>query len=315
MLQAGWITPRGIGTRIAAAALLALAVPAGAQQKAPPAPASALDRIKSSATIKLGYVENARPFSFKGSAGQADGYAVGLCQGVAESIKSDLGLGSLNVQWVAVSEADQLTALQQGTIDLLCATARETLTSRKQAGFSIPIYPDGIGALIRTDAPTRLRDVLTNRKSSQPNWRASATQLLQTQIFTVVGGTPAASWLDAKMNEFQLTAKVSPTDSYDAAVKMLIDRKANVVFGEVGALLDARQRSSSAGSLVRVERIWTYEPVAIGLGLGNWELRLAVDRALSRIYVSNGFKDLFTKWFGMPDDNTLLYFKWAALPE
>ncbi len=310
------ITSRGIGARIAAlgAGLLLLAAPAMAQ-KAPAAPASAMDRIKASATIKLGYVDNERPFSFKGTAGQPEGYSVGLCQGIAESIKSDLGLSSLNVQWVAVTEADQFSALQSGAIDLLCATARETLSSRKQAGFSIPIYPDGIGALIRTDAPTRLRDVLTNRKTSQPNWRASATQLLQTQVFAVVSGSPSASWVDAKMNEFQLTAKVSPADSYDAAVKMLIDRKANVVFGDIASLLDARERSASAGSLVRVERLFTYEPVAIGLGLGNWELRLSVDRALSHQYTAPGFRDLFTRWFGMPDDNTQLYFKWAALPE
>lgn len=315
MLEAGWATPRRHWARIAALAIvpLALASQAFAQQKAA-APTTVLDRVKSSGKIRLGYLPDARPFSFKDASGKADGWTVALCQNVADAIKSDLGLAALNVEWVAVGD-DRLQALAKGDIDLLCASDRETLSSRKAAGFSIPVFPGGIGALIRTDAPAHLEEVLTNRKSTQPNWRANSIQLLQTQIFSVVNGSPSEAWLKEKMNEFKLTAKVDPADNNDAALQKLVGRKANVLFGDRAVLLDAALHSPNPKDLKAVDRLFTYEPVAIGLSLGNWELRLAVDRALSRFYNSPGFTGLYTKWFGAPDDKTLLYFHWTALPE
>lgn len=315
MPTAGWATSRRQWAPIAALAiaLFAQSNQLFAQQKTP-APATVLERVKSSGTIKLGYLPDARPFSFKDASGKADGWTVALCQNVADGIKSDLGLASLNIEWVAVG-ADRLQALAKGDIDLLCASDRETLTSRKEAGFSIPVFPGGIGALIRTDAPPHLDEVLTNRKSSQPNWRASSAQLLQTQIFTAVNGSPAAAWMTGKMKEFQLTSKVDPSDTYDAGLQKLLDRKANVLFGDRAVLLDAALHSPQSKNLKSVDRLFTYEPVAIGLGLGNWDLRLAVDRALSRFYNSADFKGLYTKWFGPPDDKTLLYFHWTALPD
>jgi hypothetical protein len=34
----------------------------------------------------------------------------------------------------------------------------------------------------------------------------------------VVNGSPSATWLTGKMNEFKLTAKVDPADNHDAGL-------------------------------------------------------------------------------------------------
>ncbi len=81
--------------RIKSSAMFAAAVVALAC--AMPAAAQTLDRIKETAFIKLGYLDDARPFSFAGSAGKPDGYTIELCQRVVEELKKDLALAAVEL--------------------------------------------------------------------------------------------------------------------------------------------------------------------------------------------------------------------------
>ena len=51
--------------------------------------------------------------------------------------------------------------MQQNKADLLCGSVSETLTRRKDFGFSnSAIFPSGIGGVLRVDAPAALISVL-----------------------------------------------------------------------------------------------------------------------------------------------------------
>jgi len=298
--------------RVASAALLAVA----SMALAAPAPAGTLDQIKQAGRVRLGYRADARPFSFKDETGSAAGYSAALCLKVTDAIKADLGLASLAVEWVPVRAEDRFRSVQQGQVDLLCGADTATLSRRADVAFSIPTFPGGIGALLRADAPARLREVLNGRRLPQaPAWRASAGQLLQTQIFSVIGGTTAEKWLALKLNEFQLTAQMVPVDSYDSGIRQLLDRKANVFFGDRAILLDAAARNPAASDLQVLDRLFTVEPLALALARADEDFRLAVDKALSRLYGSGEIGALYAKWFGEPSDSTLAFFRSSALPE
>ena len=45
------------------------------------------------------------------------------------------------------------------------------------------------------------------------------------------------------------------------------------------------------------------------------DLRLLVDRTLSRLYRSEGFRSVYARYFGMPDANTEVFFRFVAVPE
>ena len=296
-----------------AVAFLSLVSPALAQRTQ--APATTLDRIKAAGTIKLGYRADARPFSFQDESGAAAGYSVALCNKVVDALKTELGLATLTTTWVPVTLADRFQAVQGGPVDLLCGAEAATLERRRDVSFSIPIFPGGIGALLRTDAQARLRDVLNERPRTDPTWRGSAGQLLQEQTFSVVAGTTAEPWLARKLAEFKLTAKVVPVDGYEAGIQGVLDRRAHVFFGDRAILLDAAARHAQAGKLMVLDRLFTYEPVALGLPRGDDDFRLAVDRALARFYASGELNALYTQWFGQPDDNARSFFRWIAQPE
>jgi ABC-type amino acid transport substrate-binding protein len=316
MHRVGSVTPRGHRTGIAACAIALVAVASSALAAAPPKAVGALDRIRATGQIRIGYRADARPFSYQDEAGNAAGYSVALSEQIVAALRAELGLPDLKVAWVPVTLENCFAAVQQGQIDLLCGATSATLTRRKEVAFSIPIFPGGIGAVVRADAPARLREVLGGAKpSNDPKWRASAGQLLQAQTFSVIAGTTAEAWVSEKRGEFQLASRMFPVDGYEAGIRAVLDRKANVFFGDRAILLDAVTRDPAGKQLLVIDRLFTYEPLALGLGRNEEDLRLIVDRALSKLYASGGIGELYAKWFGKPEANALAFFRWSALPE
>jgi len=309
-------TPRGHRVRIASCAIALLAVVPLALVEAAPASAGTLDEVKKAGRIRLGYRTDARPLSYRDESGKAAGYSVALCQRIAEATKIELGLSDLPVEWVPVTIENRFRALQQGEIDLLCGAETATLARRGEVAFSIPIFPSGIGALVRADAPARLREVLSGRPPEfRPYWRGTAGQILQAQTFSIVAGATSEGWLAGRLKDFQLTAKVAPVEGYEAGVRGVLDRSSNVFFGDRAILLDAAKRSPSARDLIVLDRLFTYEPLALALVRGDEDFRLVVDRTLSRLYRSGEIGELYATWCGEPDENTLTFFRWNALPD
>jgi putrescine:ornithine antiporter len=237
-----------------------------------------------------------------------------LCKDVAEKLKADLGISDLAVEWVPVTAEDQFRAVQEGKVDLLCGAA-ETLTSRKDADFSVPIFPGGIGALLRADAPLGLKEVLAGRPPSGPLWRGYPAQVLEKQVFSVVAGSPAEKWVKDRLNQLQLTADVVPVDSYDAGIERVLDRRSSVFFADRSILLDAARRNASANDLLVLDRRFTYAPIALALERNDSDFRLAVDRALSQIFGSEAFLGSYKNWFGRPGSDTDTFFRLSTLPE
>ena len=66
---------------------------------------------------------------------------------------------------------------------------------------------------------------------------------------------------------------------------------------------------------VVLDRMLTHEAVGLPLARGDDDFRLVVDSALSRLFASTGFKDVYSKWVGSYDESTRTFFQWVALPK
>ena len=274
-----------------------------------------LNAIKESGKVRFGYRADARPFSFKDESGNAAGYSVDLCKRVADQLKSELGLSALAVEWVPVTLESRFTDIADNKIDIECGADTETLARRREVSFSIPVFPGGIGAMMRADAPRGLRETLIEAKPERPLWRGKPAAVLNAQTFVAVKGTTADRWLAGRMNKFQLASKVVSIDNYDAGVRMVLDRSANVFFGDFAILLDAAKRNQAAEDIIVLDRNFTFEPYALAFARGDDGLRLIVDGTLSRLYAGNDFRGIYTKWFGEPEDSVRLFFRLNVLPD
>ena len=278
--------------------------------------ATTVERIKETGTLRMGYVENARPFSYLDGSGKPKGYTVALCERVAGAIQGKLGIPTLKSEFVKVPFEQRFSAVQQGKVDLLCAAGAVTLKRRQDVSFSIPVFPSGVGALMRRDAPRRMRQILAGEpEPERPRWRASLGQILEKRVFAVHSGTETETWLEGRIDDMEIIATIDPVDSFDLGVDRVLARRADVFFAERDILLDAAKRSPSSDDLLVLDRYFTYEPLALSVQRGDEDFRLLVDSVLSGLYRGGEIDQIYTPYFGEPSDQTRQFFERAALPE
>jgi putrescine:ornithine antiporter len=281
-----------------------------------PAPATGLERARGTGRLRLGYVDGARPYSYRDAAGKPAGYAVALCERIADAVRTELAAPDLEVEWVEQSFDARLDDLAEGRVDVGCSAGTVSLTDRARVAFSIPIFPGSVGALLRRDSSSRLREILEEGPPRfRPFWRASPTQLLGEQTFAVIPGAAAESFLAERAATLRLTSKIVPVTGLAEGVQAVLDRKANVFFADRALLLDAARSHPAVGDLIVLDRKFTLQPVALGLARGDEDLRLLVDRTLSRLYRSGDLVRIYEASFGEPDETTLTYFRMNVLPE
>ncbi|HEY6630535.1 MAG TPA: amino acid ABC transporter substrate-binding protein [Rhizobiaceae bacterium] len=298
---------------LVASVFMVLAV-LGAALAPPATAASTLDRIRQTGKLTIGFREDARPFSFlEGS--EPSGFSIDLCKAVAEEVKTQAGIPNLTIEWVPVTVETRFEAVKQGQIDLLCSADTATLTRRGDVSFSLPFFPSGIAALVRSDSPPALRDVLLGKPQTGPIWRASPARILEGKTFAVVKGTSGETWLNDRINDFQLTAKVVPVETYEDGVQLLLDRGADVFFGDRAIVADALADEAQGNDLVVLDRLFTFEPIALGLAWNNDDFRLMVDKALSKTFRTPDFRHEYAKWFGVPDESVLTFYRQSTLPD
>lgn len=277
--------------------------------------AGVLDRARETGKLNFGLRADTRPFAFV-DGGKPAGFSIALCERIAEAVKAELKLPNLQVEYVPVTAANRFELLQQGRIDLNCGTDTPTLERRALVDFSIPIFLAGTGAVMRIDGDRRVRDVLAGRaEPSAPIWRGNPGELGQQVTFAAVGGTTVEKTLIDRLKARRVTVTTLTVPDYAAGIQMVIDRRAAALFGDRPVLLDAAQRPPAAGQLQVIERNFTRETLALALPRGDDALRLLVDRTLSRLYRSQDFAALYTRYFGAPGTAAVEFFQSVALPD
>lgn len=251
--------------------------------------------------IPIGYYTDARPISFDNESGKPTGYAVDLCQQVAELAKAQLGRVDAQVEWVAVTRQTGAARLREGKIKFLCGVA--VTRSASDVLFSVPIFEGGVGAMLRADAPADLQKALA------ASARDSDAAMLRAQTYAVIAGAPTEKTLSNWFASRNLTGQIVRVEDEAKGVQAVLDRKVNVFFAERSVLLDAWRRNGSYGDLTVIARRFTTAPVALGLKSGDDEARAAIDQALSKIYGSKEFGATYAKWFGKPDAQAKAFFQ------
>jgi ABC-type amino acid transport substrate-binding protein len=303
---------QGIGQRARLCALIGLLLCFGAA--APALGAGALDKIKDSGKLTIGYASDMRPFAYGDASGKATGYAIDLCNRVADGVKDELKLSALAVEFVALSRDEAFRAVEQGKADLLCG-AVPSIERRAVLDFSIPIMVSGTGVAVRTDAPARLVAALSDREVSGPIWRGSTDQAPQRVVLAVVAGTTLEKALATRLKERRIVAEIVTVKDLDAGLQLLATHGAQAFFNDRSVLLDAVARSKSPGDIRVLDRLFRRDVVALGMRRGDDDFRLAVDRALSRLYRTQDVVAVYSKHFGPPSGTALEFFQMVALPD
>jgi ABC-type amino acid transport substrate-binding protein len=258
-----------------------------------------LKKIRDSKAVTIAYRTDALPFSFEENK-QPVGYTVELCKRVVASLEQQLKIQPLAVKWVAATSQNRMELVQKRQADMECGSTTATLSRMEQVDFSSAVFVDTTGLLVRKDSGAKSLGGLAGKK------------------IAVVGGTTNQRALDAALKKALVSATVVTVKNRDEGIAALeggtVDGFAGdkiLLVGLAGKVKDPSQFELLADDL-------GFEPYAIVLPRGDASFRLAVNRALARIYSSDAIVDIFRRAFGpnaAPSPALIVMYGLGSFPE
>ena len=239
-----------------------------------------LERISKRGVVRLGYLQDAAPFSHAEAGKSPAGFSIDLCDRVVEDLRKQLKLPELKQEWVKVTLKDRLQAVKEGRIDLECGTTTVTLSRHEGVDFSLMTFVDGGSLLVKVGAGlTRLADFAGKRIS-------------------VVTGTTTTEALPRELKRLGVQAQMVPVPDERKGMALLaageVDAYASDRLVLLGLALDAQ-----GGQAFRlIDEDFSIEPYALVLRRDDHDFRLAVNRALARVYRSGEIRKIYDTWLG-----------------
>jgi len=258
-------------------ALLALALPVLAC-----AQTSTLDKIKQSGAMTLAYRESSIPFSYLDDKAQPTGFGFEICEKIVDRVKAATGRSDLKKQYQAVTSANRIPLLVNGTIDIECGSTTNNSERGKQVQFAINYFYTGTRFLVKTGTNVNKLSDLAGK--------------------TVVSTTGTTNFqILRRLNEEQKLGidLIGAKDHAESA--LLVETGRAVAFGMDDILLyGLRAAAQNPGSLAVVGEPIQVEPYAIMLRKDDPTFQKLVDDTLAAMMKSGEFEALYKKWFQSP---------------
>jgi ABC-type amino acid transport substrate-binding protein len=147
---------------VAFAAALLVTWAASAQT---PVPAnSRMKTIVGSKVIKIGYRNDARPFSFVKEGNEPSGFSIDLCKMAVSVIEQQYKIDHLRIEWVPVTLQTRFSAVASGKADMECGASTVTLGRMAEVDFSNFIFVESTGLTVTKASNIRSFADLTGKK-------------------------------------------------------------------------------------------------------------------------------------------------------
>jgi len=265
---------------------LALACAVGAASAAAAEWADALSgrlrQIKETRVVRVGYRENAIPFSYLGPERKPIGYTLDLCAAVVATIADDLGGAPLTVEYVPVTAQNRIANVVSGAVDLECGATTNTAERRRQVAFSSVIFVTGTRIAVLRNSTIRDAYALRGRPVA------------------VVRGTTN----EAAMREFDrlnaLHLELVPADDYREALAMLAAVKADALAADEALLRGLLVETGRTTEFRIVGDMLSFEPYGIMFARDDPGIADAVDRTLRGLAESREIAWIYNRWFVRP---------------
>jgi ABC-type amino acid transport substrate-binding protein len=259
-------------------AFLVLALGLGIAPEGAQAQGGRLKTIAADKTIRIAHRIDAVPFSFVDRDKEIAGYTVDVCKAVVASLKRQLNLPALKIEWVPVTTQNRFETVASGKADLECGASTVTLARMKEVDFSNYVFVESTGLAVNISAAINKLQDLAGKKVA------------------VISGTSNEKAMAAKNQEMQLSATLVPVRDRDEAVTALESSRVDAFASDKLLILGAEFKNPQG--LRALSDDLSIEPYAIALPRGDWELRLAVNTALAETYRNGNIQKIFAVWFG-----------------
>jgi glutamate/aspartate transport system substrate-binding protein len=264
-------------------ALLTLAILAGALSPLAQAQSPAtLEKVKQNGSITLAYREASIPFSYLDDKAQPVGFGADICMKIVEQIKKATGRADLKVNLQAVTSANRIPLLQNGTIDIECGSTTNNSERQKQVSFATNYFYTGTRFLVKAGAPVKSLDDLKGKQV------VSTTGTTNYKIIRNLNE-------EKKLGIELLGAK----DHAESALMVQTGRAVAFAMDDI-LLYGLKASSQNPAELAVVGEAIQVEPYAIMVRKDDPAFKKLVDDTLAGLMKSGEFEQLYKKWFESP---------------
>ena len=258
-----------------------------------------LKKIRDSQSIGIAYRADAAPFSFEEDK-QVIGYSIDICRRVVGAIERQLGIRELKIRWVRVTSQTRFEAIAKGQADLECGSSTATLGRMRTVDFSSFVFIDGTGLIVKASLAANVLSDLGGRKIG------------------VISGTSNERALNDALRSRVINATVVTVKSREEGLEQVESGAIDAFASDRVLLIALVAKSKDPTQLALLGDALSFEPYAIGLPRGDWQMRLAVNSALAQLYRGGAIREIFGRWFGSfgrPGPLMEATFLFGALPE
>jgi glutamate/aspartate transport system substrate-binding protein len=210
------------------------------------------------------------------------GFAYDICLKIVDEVKKATGRADLKVQLQAVTSANRIPLLQNGTIDIECGSTTNNSERAKQVQFATNYFYTGTRFLVKAGTQIRSIDDLRGK--------------------TIVSTTGTTNYkILRNLNEEKKLGMELLGAKDHAESALMVETSRAVAFGMDDILLyGLRASSPDPASLAVVGDPIQVEPYAIMMRRDDPAFKKLVDATLASLIKSGEFTKLYTKWFQSP---------------
>ncbi|NDI84810.1 amino acid ABC transporter substrate-binding protein [Undibacterium crateris] len=240
--------------------------------------ADTVSKIRKTQTLSIG-VRETPPFAFTDSNQQANGYAIELCNKVADAVKKELKLPNLKVLYVPVDSTTRFSALTEDKIDLECGSTTNNAERRKKYGFTIPHFFSSVKALVRSDSGIK-------------NWN----QFRNRTIVTTKSTTTVQ--LLAQHNDINsLNIRLIEGNSDQESFRLVEERKADAFPMDDVLLYSLKAEAKKPADFMVIGDPLSIEPYSIMMRKDDLAFKKIVDTEMLRIIHDGEIYKIYERWF------------------
>lgn len=243
-----------------------------------------LRKIKESGTINIGNRDSSVPFSYK-PAGSGDpvGFSNDICLKIVDAVKVKLGLPALRVQYTLLNSLNRIPLIQNGTVDLDCATTTNSMTRQQQVAFAPSHFVTNITVAVK-------------KKSGI----TSLAELAGKPVATVAGSTSIQLLRSFRRTENLEVQEIAGKDTADAFLLLASDRAVAYVLDDV-QLAGLIAVSPNPGDYqILKDVVLRQEPYGIMLRKNDAPFQALVDQTVTQLMKSGEMERLYARWFTQP---------------
>jgi glutamate/aspartate transport system substrate-binding protein len=269
--------------------LVALTLPAAAQDSDVGALSGTLKKIKESGTITLGYRESSLPFSYLNRLGQPIGYSIDLCREIVEEAATELDGMEIKTAFAPVTAADRLDKVQSGAVDLECGSTTSNLQRQKEVAFS-PIF---------FVAGTKL---MVPKSSAVDSYRDLAGKTV-----VVTAGTTNEAALRTLSDKQKLGITIVTARDHAQSLAQLVAGEADAFATDDVLLYGFIATEPAARDMKVVGDYLSYDPYGLAYRRDDPAFAAVVEHAFARMAAERRLEELYNKWFmhRLPTGETL----------